>query len=164
MEKAVEVDRFEEIEAEFMSRIQQAIYCTVATVDLKNRPRLRMLHLVWDGPVGWVISWPKSHKAIHLAHNPAVSLAYSHDPYKPVYVECTAGWVEEPSEKRRIWELHKSIPAPLGFDPEPHYGSIDHPFFGLIRFIPWRIELGDLYGTPRVWRPHPGQFHENSGD
>jgi general stress protein 26 len=153
MEPAQEVSRFEEIEAEFMRRIQQAVYCSMVTVDRKNRPRSRMMHPIWDGPLGWVITWPKSHKAVHLAHNPAVSLTYSQDPYKPVYIDCTAAWVEEDAEKWRVWELHKQIPPPLGFDPQPHYGSIEGAYFGLLHFIPWRIELGDLNGTPRIWRP-----------
>ncbi len=60
---------------------------------------------IWDGPIGWVISWPASHKAKHLAHNPAVSLAYIADKAKPVYVDGVAEWVDAVEEKRRIWEL-----------------------------------------------------------
>jgi hypothetical protein len=81
-----------------------------------------------------------------------MSLAYISNPPKPVYVDCTAVWVIEETEKQRIWELHKTTPPPLGFDPEPHYGSIHNPLFGLLRLTPWRIELADLGGEPRVWR------------
>ena len=42
----MEVTQFEDIQAEFMARAQQAIYCNVATVDRKGRPRSRVLHLV----------------------------------------------------------------------------------------------------------------------
>ena len=69
----MEVSRFEEIQAEFMDRAQKAVYCNVATVDLKGRPRSRVMHLIWDGPIGWVITWPESHKAKHLSINPHVS-------------------------------------------------------------------------------------------
>ena len=149
----MEVSRFEEIQAEFMDRAQKAVYCNVATVDLKGRPRSRVMHLIWDGPIGWVITWPESHKAKHLGNNPHVSLAYINNPYKPVYVECTAGWVNEVSEQLRIWELHKSIPPPLGFDPEPGYGTIENKYFGLLKFTPWRIELAELKAESLIWRP-----------
>ena len=148
-----EVTRFEDIQAEFMDRAQQAIYCNVATVDLKNRPRSRVMHVVWDGPIGWVITWPESHKSKHLANNAYVSLAYIHNPMKPVYVECTAKWVEERTEKLRIWELHQTIPPPLGFDPETPYGTIENKYFGLLQFTPWRIELAELKAESLIWRP-----------
>lgn len=153
----MEVAHFEDIQAEFMDRLQQAVYCNVATVDLKNRPRSRVMHVVWNGPVGWVITWPESHKARHLANNPYVSLAYINNPEKPVYVECTAAWITSTSEKLRIWELYKTIPPPLGFDPEPHYGTIGNPYFGLLQFTPWRIELAGLGEESRIWRSAPFQ-------
>ena len=149
----MEIQRFEEIQDEFMARAQKSIYCNVATVDTKGRPRSRIMHLIWDGPVGWVITWPETLKAKHLANNPHVSIAYIGEPLKPVYVECTAAWVTERSEKLRIWELHKTIPPPLGFDPEPHYGSIDHRYYGLLRFTPWRVELAELRAESLIWRP-----------
>ena len=148
----MEVLTFGEIKVEFMARVSQAVYCSMATVDRLNRPRSRIMHPVWDGPTGWVISWPESHKARQLAHNPYVSLAYIHDKEKPVYADCTAEWVPDEAEKLRIWDLHQSLPAPLGFDPLPHYGSIHNPYYGLIKFTPWRIELANLGGEPVIWR------------
>jgi general stress protein 26 len=143
----MEVASFEEIQDEFMRRVSQAVYCNMATVDRKGRPRSRMLHPIWDGSIGWVISWKETLKTKHLQVNPYVSLAYILDRDKPVYADCRAEWVDEESEKLRIWELHKSIPEPLGFDPEPHYGTIHHPYYGLLRFTPWRIELGNSNGN-----------------
>ena len=153
----MEVARFEDLQVEFMARVSQAVYCTLATVDRNNRPRLRVMHPVWDGPIGWIISWPGSHKAKHLLHNPAVSLAYIADINKPVYVDGAAEWIDTVDEKQRIWELHRNTPAPSGFDPQPHYGSIDHPYYGLLRITPWRIELGNLSGEPVIWRGPAGQ-------
>lgn len=148
----MDVAQFEEMEAEFMARVSQTVYCTMATIDRQNRPRLRVMHPIWEGPIGWVISWPQSHKAKHLARNPAVSLAYIPVKEKPVYVDGVAEWVDTNIEKQRIWDLHRTTPPPLGFDPEPHYGSIAHPYYGLLRITPWRIELGNLYGEPLIWR------------
>ena len=148
----MEVTTFAGIQREYMARIQAAVYCSMATIDRKGRPRSRIMHPIWDGPVGWVISWPGSLKAKHLEHNPPVSLAYIHDKNKPVYVDAIAEWVGDEGEKQRIWKLHQDTPPPLGFDPQPHYGDIHHPYYGLLRFTPWRIELGDLQGKPVIWR------------
>ena len=148
----MEVSSFNELQSEFIRRVSKAIYGSVATIDRKNRPRSRIMHPVWDGYIGWVISWPQSHKAKHLQGNPYVSLAYIDDRDKPVYVDARAEWIDEVEEKHRIWNLHKNTPPPLGFDPEPHYGMIDHPYYGLLRFTPWRIELGSLNGESIIWR------------
>jgi len=148
----MDVSLFEEIQAEFITRIQDAVYCSMATVDRKGRPRSRIMHPIWEGPIGWVISWPASHKAKHLEANPFVSLAYIHNPGQPVYVDATAEWVHVLEDKQRIWELHKTTPAPLGFDPEPYYGNVDGQYFGILRFTPWRIELGNLQNEPIIWR------------
>jgi general stress protein 26 len=148
----MEVLRFEEIQDEFKRRVSQVVYCTMATVDRKNRPRTRVLHPIWDGPTGWVISWPGSHKAKHLANNPAVSLAYIPDKGKPVYVDGIAEWVDALDEKYRIWDLFRKTAPPLGFDPQPHYGNIENPDFGLLRITPWRIELANLGNESIIWR------------
>jgi hypothetical protein len=150
----MDVARFEDLQSEFLARVSQVVYCTMATIDRQNRPRSRVLHPIWEGPIGWVISWPGSHKAKHLARNPAVSLAYIPDKAKPVYVDGIAEWIDADDEKQRIWDLHRTAPPPLGFDPQPHYGSIDHQYYGVLRITPWRIELGNLYGEPMIWRPH----------
>lgn len=149
----MEVTSFAEMQEEFMRRVAHTVYCSMATIDRRNRPRSRVLHPIWEGSTGWAISWPQSHKAKHLAHNPYVSLAYIQDKDRPVYVDCVAEWVDDPAEQQRVWNLHKTIPPPLGFDPEPHYGDIHHHFFGLLRFTPWRIELGNLQEEPVIWRP-----------
>ena len=148
----MEATTFADVEVEFLERIQKAVYCSMATIDRKGRPRSRIIHPVWDGPIGWVISWPESHKAKHLKHNPYVSLAYIPDKNKPVYVDAVAEWIDDVEEKNRIWELHKTTPPPLGFDPQPHYGNINHQYFGLLRFTPWRIELGHLGDESIIWR------------
>ena len=110
-----------------------------------------MMHPVWEDSTGWIISWPATLKSKHLEHNPHVSLAYIQDRDKPVYIECTAGWVTDRAEQMRVWEFYKTVPPPMGFDPEPHYGSIDHMHFGLLRLIPWRIELYTLRGEAIIW-------------
>jgi general stress protein 26 len=149
----MEISKFTDIQPEFMMRVGEAVYCSMATIDRKHRPRSRIMHPIWDGPIGWVISWPESHKAKHLERNSHVSLAYIHNKEKPVYVDCVAEWIDDIGEKQRIWELHQTTPPPLGFDPQPHYKTISHRYYGLLKFAPWRIELGNLQGEPIIWRP-----------
>jgi general stress protein 26 len=149
----MEVARFEDIQAEFIERVSQIVYGTLSTVDRQNRPRSRIVHPIWEGHIGWLISWPASHKAKHLASNPAVSLAYMPDKAKPVYVDAIAEWIDATEEQQRVWDLHAATPPPIGFDPQPHYGTIEHPYYGILRLTPWRIELGNLGGEPLIWRP-----------
>ena len=149
----MEIVQFEDIQDEFINRLQQAIYCNVATVDPQGRPRSRVMHVIWDGPMGWVITSPGSHKGRHLTGNAYVSLAYISNPMKPVYIDCVAEWVHTVEEQLQVWELHKRIPPPLGFDPTPHYGTIEHEHFGLLKFTPWRIELAELGTESLIWRP-----------
>jgi len=52
---------------------------------------------------------------------------------------------------RRVTEAVYCNSTALGFDPQPHYGTIHHQYFGLHRFTPWRVELGNLQGEPIVW-------------
>ena len=50
----MEVKSFADIEAEFMDRIRRVVWATVATVDTKGRPRTRILHPIWEGPIAYV--------------------------------------------------------------------------------------------------------------
>jgi hypothetical protein len=59
--------------------------------------------------------------------------------------------------KQRVWNLFKSAPPPLGYDPESTLGSPDHDNFGVLKLTPWRIDLVTFpspsfeEGT-KVWR------------
>ena len=135
-----------------MRRVSQTVYCAMATVDRQGRLRSRIVHPVWEGSTGWVISRRLSPKAKHLQNNPHVSLAYIQDKDRPVYVDCTAAWVDDPAGKQRTWDLLKATPAPLGFDPAPFYRGIDDPNFGVLTLTPWRVELYTLGGESIIWR------------
>jgi general stress protein 26 len=145
------VQSFAEIEEEFIARVHEAVWCNVATVDGRGWPRSRVLHTIWEGPVGWIATGRQSFKARQIARQPHVSLAYLADPLKPVYVDCVAEWQDDPAEKRRLWDLFGAAPPPLGYDLAPFFGSIDSPGYGLLRLTPWRIELANLTGETRVW-------------
>jgi hypothetical protein len=157
----LEVTNFSDIEAEFIQRVHTMVWCSAATVDSRHRPRSRVLHPIWEGATGWVTTHRHSHKARHLAKNPYVSLAYITDIHRPVYADCSAEWVDDLDEKRRIWELFKSTPPPLGYDPASEFGRPDHEDFGLLKLTPWRIDLVSFpapsfeEGT-RVWHRRSG--------
>jgi len=156
------VKSFSEIEKDFMDRVARIVWCTVTTVDTKNRPRARLLHPIWetvDGkPVGWIATGRDSHKAKHIAHNPYVSLSYWDPKHEQIYAECKAEWVDDMGEKERLWKLFGSTPEPLGYDLKLFWSEgVTDPTYGLLRLTPWRLEisaLGDMMQgeAPKVFR------------
>ena len=50
----MDVASFGEIEQEFMDRVSSIVWCSVATVDRKGRPRSRILHPICEGATGWI--------------------------------------------------------------------------------------------------------------
>jgi general stress protein 26 len=153
----MDVASFSDIERDFMDRVSRIVWCTVTTVDRHDRPRSRILHPLWEGSAGWIATGRQSHKAKHIAHNPYVSLSYWDPKHEQVYAECRAVWEDSIDEKRRLWDLYKSTPPPLGYDLAMFWKSPDDPTLGLLKLTPWRIELwglGDMMSgkPPRVWR------------
>lgn len=149
---------FSEIATDFLTLAHSRVLCSAATVDTQNRVRSRVLHPIWEahaaGPVGWVATTTGSLKTKHLAHNPYMSLCYLNpqDPFKPLYVDCRGEWETDREVKARICHLFSDTPPPLGYDLLGGLGSVDNPAYALLRLIPWRIELGDHHGDPRIWR------------
>ena len=96
-----------------------------------------------------------SFKAQHLERNPFVSLAYWDQSHEQVYVECRATWVDDDTERQRLWQLYETTPE--GYPLAHFFKAPTHPEYGLRRFDPWRIELWNVKelfaGTPpTVWR------------
>lgn len=153
----MEIPNFSDIEAEFHQRAHGMVCCSMATVDSQQRPRSRIVHPIWEGATGWIATDRTSYKAKHLAQNPHVSLAYIADITHPVFVDCTAEWVDDLEQKRRIWELFKAAPPPLGYDPAFAFGNPDQEHAGLLKLTPWRIDLvtfpsESMETGTRVWR------------
>jgi general stress protein 26 len=152
------VASFAEIEQEFMARVSRIVWCTVSTVDRKGRPRSRILHPIWEGSTGWIATGRHTLKTKHLARNPYVSLSYWDQQHQQVYADCRAEWDDSMEQKRRIWDLYKNTPPPLGYDPGMIWkGGPEDPTFGLLKLIPWRVELFSLQdmitAAPKVWQP-----------
>ena len=157
---------FAEIEDEFTTRTKKIVWCSVATTDRQGRPRTRVLHPIWEGSTGYIASGRNSFKAKHLAINPHVSLMYW-DPdlehgmagAQVVYVEARAEWLDDTADLRRIWDLYKNTPPPVGYDPAIIPVWKDGPEsaeFGVLKITPWRIELTGLQVSAEkpalVWR------------
>ncbi len=153
------VTAFSDIQDEFLQRVQRIVWCTVATVDTKGRPRSRILHPLWEGSTGWIVTGRHTLKEKHLRGNPYVSLSYWDQQHEQIHAECRAEWEDAPVEKRRIWDLFKDTPPPLGYDPGLFWpGGPGDPTYGVLKLTPWRIEmwsLNDLVAgkSPVVWRP-----------
>lgn len=149
------VSSFATLEEEFIARVHRMVWCTLATVDAHGRPRTRILHTIWEGPIGWIATRRHSPKADDLLYSPHVSLAYTSDLVHPVYAECLARWEDDPAEKARIWALFKEAAPPLGYDPATIFADVDDPSYGLLRLDPERIALEDVSGQGErriVWR------------
>jgi general stress protein 26 len=150
---------FADIAAEFQRRVRRAVLATVATVDAQGRPRSRVLHPLWEGPTGWILTGRNSVKARHLARSPYVSVTYWDNEQEQVHVECRVAFKDDLATRRRLWELFKSTPPPQGYDPAPFFpNGPDAADFGCLELTPWRLELWStaalLSGEPpRVWRP-----------
>jgi general stress protein 26 len=148
----VKVTSLSEIEWEFLGRASKTVWCNVATVDSQGRPRSRIMHPIWEGFTGWAMTRRGTPKSKHLDKNPYVSVAYIADVAKATYLDCKVEWVLDLAEKQRVWELTARTPAPLGYDPAPIYRSVDDPDFGLLKLVPWRIQLDTLPNERRVWQ------------
>jgi hypothetical protein len=70
--------------------------------------------------------------------------------------------LESPADRRRIWDLYKDTPPPVGYDPAIVPAWKDGPEsedLGVLRLTPWRIELtgiAEMAGQPPIiWRNQP---------
>lgn len=151
------VSSFADIAADFNARVSRIVWCTITTVNAKGRPRSRILHPVWEGATGWIMTGRKSFKAKHLAKNPNVAVSYWDQQHDNVYAECKTEWADDAATKQHVWDLFKATPEPYGYDPKLFFAAVDSPDFGVLKLMPRRIELSSLADLPagrppRVWR------------
>jgi hypothetical protein len=131
----------------FVKMAHEIVWCSVATVDTKGRPRSRVLHPMWewDGArlTGWIMTGPTPMKRAHLAKTPYVSCNYWAPSQDTCVAECEAAWASDATTRRRIWDFFKNGPAPVGYDPTivPGWTSPDAPTFAVLRLDPWRLRV-----------------------
>ena len=127
----------------FVAMAHRIVWCSVATVDARKRPRSRILHPVWeweDGELtGWIATGPTPLKRAHLDNSPHVSCNYwtaNHD-------TCVAECQFDLADRERVWDLLKTAPPPVGYDPAiiPGWEGPDSPAFAVLRLKPWRLRV-----------------------
>lgn len=160
---STEVGAFTELHEDFVRLTNEIVWCTVATVDEKDRPRSRILHVSWeidDGrPIGWATTSRTPTKTAHLARNPFVSCSYWTQAHDVVYADCETAWIDDIETKRHVWDVAAREAARLGFDVYDVWkeGPTD-PTFEVLRLDPWRVQItlqdlanGQTVGSSRVW-------------
>lgn len=138
------------VEYAFTEIAHRIVWCTVATVDTRGRPRSRVLHPYWepaaDGLVGWVVTRRSPVKVAHLARTPYVSCSYWDASHDLAVADCAAEWEDDLGVARRVWELYRVAPEPLGYDFDQVFpdgpGGQTGP--GLLRLRPYRLRVTDI--------------------
>jgi hypothetical protein len=130
----------------FLAVAHRIVWCTLATVDRRNRPRSRVVHPIWertdDGLVGWVTTRPTPLKLAHLGHSPYVSCSYWDPDHDIAVAECHADWVDDLDTRHHAWDLFRSADAPLGHDPYTIWpDGPANPDAAVLRLTPWRVRV-----------------------
>jgi hypothetical protein len=143
-------DRYDMVARAFAEMANRMVYCTLATVDRRGRPRTRIVHALWEwgGPslVGWVGSVVTPMKRAHLLANPNVSCSYWNGvaEYDTCVAECRASLLVDEASRLAGWERFSSTPPPLGYDPAtiPDWREGPaSPAWGVMRLEPWRLRV-----------------------
>jgi hypothetical protein len=153
------------VQNKFVAVAHRIVWCTVATVDHRNRPRSRILHPIWTHPpeeddelVGWITTRPTPLKVAHLEHTPYVSCSYWDATHDVAVAECYAEWVQDTALKQHAWDLFRVAAEPLGHDPYKIWpDGPDDPDAGVLRLSPWRLRVAGMEtllgkSAPLVWR------------
>lgn len=158
----------QEVAPAFVEMAHRIVWCTVATVDSKNRPRSRILHPIWqwdgDQLIGWIGTGPTPTKRAHLDAHPYMSLTYWTPTHDTCVAECGATWAFDDETRTMVWNLFKHAPAPVGYDPAivPAWSGPTAPAFAAVRLAPWRLRVfpGSVLmgqgGTVLTWQGNDG--------
>lgn len=131
----------------FVEMAHRIVWCSVATVDARQRPRTRILHPIWewDGTelTGWIATGPTPVKRAHLEHSPFVSCSYWEPSHDTCMADCRAEWFFDDETRTMVWERFKNGPAPVGYDPSivPGWESPTSDAFAVLRLTPWHLRV-----------------------
>ena len=138
---------FADIAQPFVDMAHKIVWCNVATVDKKGRPRSRILHPLWeyDGTelVGWIMTGQTPIKVAHLQASAHVSCNYWTPEHDTCLAECHAQWVDDDQVKAQVWDKFLNGPAPVGYDPSmiPGWENSQSPGFAVLKMLPWRLRV-----------------------
>jgi hypothetical protein len=136
-----------EVAPAFIEMAHRIVWCSVATVDRANRPRVRVLHPIWtwrDGSItGWIATSPTPVKRAHLDHSPFVACNYWSPSHDTCLAECDAEWMFDDDTRTMAWELFVNGPEPVGYDPSivPGWDAPTSEAFAVLRLTPWRLRV-----------------------
>lgn len=131
----------------FVEMAHRIVWATVATTDRQGRPRSRILHPIWewDGErlVGWIGTTQSPVKRAHLARQPYVSVNYWAPTHDTAEAVCLAEWAMDDETRTRAWNLFKSGPEPVGYDPAivPGWVSPTEEPWAVLRLSPERLRV-----------------------
>lgn len=137
----------------FHEAAKKAIWAYLATAS-GDQPKVRVVHPAFEGDKVWIATGRTSAKGKHIAKNPKVELFYQAGPeFVHLTVTGTATFVDDPAEKKRVWEGKVFDYELAQFWPGGHQS----PDFGLLLVTPSRIELTGMMEMmqgkkPLVWR------------
>jgi hypothetical protein len=126
----------------FVEMAHRIVWATVASVDTRRRPRSRILHPVWiwDGQAltGWIGTRPTPLKRAEY-----MSCSYWAPTHDTCVAECRAELLDDDNTRRQAWELLKTAPPPVGYDPSivPGWETPTAPAFAALRLRPWRLRV-----------------------
>ncbi len=136
-----------EVAPAFIEMAHRIVWASVATVDVKSRPRSRILHPIWqwDGTqlVGWAGTSPTPTKRAHLEAHPHVSVNYWSPSHDTCVAECRAQLALDDETRTLVWNSFLNAPAPVGYNPRivPAWESPTCDAFAAIRMEPWRLRV-----------------------
>jgi hypothetical protein len=131
----------------FIEMAHRIVWASVATVDRRGRPRSRILHPIWqwDGErlVGWIATSPTPTKRAHLDNHPYASVNYWTPTHDTCVAECRAELLTDGATSVMVWELFKTGPEPVGYDPAivPTWPGPTSDAFAALRLEPWRLRV-----------------------
>ncbi|MGH7947740.1 MAG: pyridoxamine 5'-phosphate oxidase family protein [Candidatus Binataceae bacterium] len=132
---------------------RKATWAYLATAN-NSQPKVRVVHPAFEGQRVWVATGRTSPKARHISKNPKVELFYQvGTDFLHLTVTGSAKFIDEVSEKKRIWEGKVFDYELAQFWPEGPTAKE----FGLLLIEPARVELTSLgemsQGVkPQVWK------------
>ena len=125
-----------EVAPAFIEMAHQIVWCTAATVDRSNRPRVRILHPIWtwndETITGWIATSPTPTKRAHLANSAFIACNYWSPSHDTCLAECNAEWMLDDDTRTMAWELFANGPEPVALRPERRAG-MEHADIGQIR-------------------------------
>lgn len=136
-----------DVAPKFLAMAHQIVWCNVATVDPKGRPRSRVLHPIWewDGKqlTGWIATGKTPIKLADIAQSAHASCNYWTPSQDTCVAECTAQWVEGAQLKHHVWDSYVNGPEPVGYNPAmiPGWENADSPGFDALKLTPYRLRV-----------------------